>query len=553
MRLLLYGLLLPFALSGSAHAGPVGTDDIRSGLNKQAHVGTVDFGASCAPEVRDDFDHALGLLHHMMYYESRQAFEKIVERQPECAMAHWGVAMTLFQPLWPARPGLDDRKRGWDLVQRAISLEPETKREQALLRAAAAFFKNPQADEWWPRIERWSDTLETAHRERPEDIEIAAFYGLSLIAVGQIRDDELEYRARAAEVLAEVHERQPRHPGAIHYIIHADDATGRAAEHPHVVEGYDEIAPQVPHALHMPSHIYVRLGDWPRVIEWNRRSAEAALKHPVGNRVSLHHIHALDYKLYGYLQQGNDARAAKVLEEALATEPYQEDFTTAFHLAVMPARYAFERRDWEAASRISPREPAYLDWERYLWPQAISWFARGMGAVRTENVAEARQAQTRLIALRDSATEAGERAFANYIEIDRLILSGWIAKAEGDERTAENRLKEAAALERTVEKHPVTPGALLPPYEALGDLLMELERPNEALAAYEASLDVWPGRYRSILGAARAAAASGDDAASQRHYAELIEIAADGEPERPGVREARNVLSGPDNRPGVRR
>lgn len=370
-------------------------------------------------------------------------------------------------------------------MQKARRLGPGTDRERGLLQATEAFFQNPEADEWWPRIERWAEAMERAYHEQPKDDEIAAFYGLSVLAAGQVADDQLAHNARAAEVLAELHEREPLHPGAIHYTIHADDASGRADEHLSVVESYSEIAPSVPHALHMPTHLYVRLGEWPEVIDWNRRSAEAALEHPAGDRVSLHHAHALDYLLYAYLQRAEDGEAAKVLREDLARAPrrYQEDFTSAFHLAVMPARYALERRAWEEAARVSPREPDYLQWDRYHWPEAMSWFARGMGAVHTGDVDRARSAEARMSELRRQAEEAGERRFATYIEIDHLILSGRMAHAEGNAEEAVARLRQAAELEQTVEKHAVSPGALLPAHEALGDLLLEQDRPADALAA----------------------------------------------------------------------
>ncbi len=505
-----------------------------------SELGSVDFDVSCDPAVRDDFDRAVALLHHMMYEESRGAFDEIARRDPECAMARWGIATTLFQPLWPARPDAEARRRGWEAVREARALGSGSEREDALLAATGAFFRDPAADEWWPRIERWAEAMEEAYREWPDDDDVAAFYALSVLAAGQTAEDQLAHNARAAEILGEVHERNPRHPGAIHYTIHADDAGGRASENLSVVESYGEIAPSVPHALHMPTHIYVRLGDWREVIEWNRRSADAALERTAGDRVSLHHVHALDYLLYAHLQRGEDERAAEVLRDQLGgvDRRYQEDFISAFHLAVIPARYALERRAWDEAARITPREPGYLQWDRYLWPEALSWFARGLGAVHSGDLAGAREAEARMDELRRRARDAGEGRFATYIDVDRLILSGWIAHAEGESRVAVERIREATELEGTVEKHPVTPGALLPPYEALGDLLMELDRPAEALSAYQASLEIWPGRYHSVLGAARAARASGDDDLARERYAALLEVVGDADSPRPGVREA---------------
>jgi tetratricopeptide (TPR) repeat protein len=416
---------------------------------------------------------------------------------------------------------------------------PGAARERALVDATAAFFQDPEAEEWWPRIRRWSEAMGAAYRSHPEDDEIAAFYGLSLLSVGQVADDRLAHHARAAEILAGLHERAPRHPGAIHYIIHADDASGRAEKHLEIVERYSDIAPKVPHALHMPSHIYVRLGNWNEVIRWNRRSASAALERSPGDRVSLHHLHALDYLIYAHLQRGNDEAAAAVLRDRVVDERrYQENFVSAYHLAVMPARYAVERRAWEEAARIQAREPGYLAWERYAWPRALSWFTRGMGAARTGDLATAREAERQMADIEAEAREKGEEGFATEIEIDRLVLEGWIAHAEGDADTAVDRMRDAAELEATIEKNPVSPGALLPPYEALGDLLMEMDQPREAQEAYEASLDIWPRRYRSLLGAARAAREAGHRLASREHYETLLQVVQGAARHRPGVREA---------------
>ncbi|CAN5745864.1 hypothetical protein BH23DEI1_BH23DEI1_12920 [soil metagenome] len=326
-------------------------------------------------------------------------------------------------------------------------------------------------------------------------------------------------------MLSAVFEREPLHPGGMHYAIHATDAEGRAANALEQVATYADIAPQVPHAVHMPTHIYVRIGEWPGVIDWNRRSADAALDFPAGDRISIHYIHALDYMLYAALQQGDDAFAQAVLDEALTAELYQEDFAAAFHLAIMPARFAVERRAWSEAAELALEQPEYMTWSRYAWPQAIGWFARGLGAVHTGDFALAREAEAQLIGLRDRASEAGERTLAAYIDIDRLILSGKLAWADGDTDRTVALTEEATTLERTVEKHPVTPGALLPSYEALGDLLMELNRPAEALATYEASNLMWPSRLTTLLGAGRAALAAGEELVAREHFTRLLDSA----------------------------
>ncbi len=505
--------------------------------------GVVDFGVSCSEEVQDDFDEALALVHHMMYEQAREEFQQITERAPECAMAHWGVAMTRFQPLWPTRPDAEALAAGHQEVQKAMELGPGSERERALVAAAEAFYREPETASWWTRIERWAEAMESAHQAHGEDLDVMAFYALSRLAVAPRAEDRTAEHAEAAQVLLEVYQEQPKHPGAIHYTIHANDMSGRAGESLQVVRSYSDIAPDVPHALHMPTHIFVRLGEWPEVIEWNVRSADAALRHPAGDKVSHHYPHATDYLLYAHLQRAEDERAKAVLEETLAKGPYQDSFISAFHLAVMPARYAVERRDWEAAARIESREPAGLSWDAYPWPEAMSWLARGLGSIHTGALDKAKAAEKRIAELESKTREDGEETMATYIEIDRRILAGFIAHAEGDDEKAVDLLRSAAKLEATVEKHPVTPGALLPPYEALGDLQLDLGRAAEALEAYESSLDVWPGRYRSLLGAARAAAAADRPGVAQEHYAELLEIVGEPAEPRPGLVEARKYLA----------
>ncbi len=475
-----------------------------------AGIGTVDFGVACEETVRADFDHALGLMHHMMYEEARAAFEQIGSADPDCAMAHWGVATTLFQPLWATRPSEAELQRGWDNIERARELV-EDDREAQLIEATAAFFQGPDTAEFPVRLQRWIDAMETPYQAYPDDPDVASLYALSRLTLAQRSDEREPLFDEAETVLREVHEQNPAHPGAIHYSIHATDVDDRAENALDMVEAYAEIAPEVPHALHMPSHIYVRLGDWPAVIDWNRRSADAALEHPVNGAVSHHYIHALDYLAYAYLQQGEDERAQAVLEEAMAPDRHQPTFISAFHAAAMPARLAVERRDWEQALALEPRTPEYLPWDESPWAEGQVWYARGLGGVHTGDREAAREAEQRLAELRDSAEAAGDEAIATYIEIDRLVLAGRLAHAEGNNAEAVALTRSAAELEGTIEKHPVTPGALLPPYEALAELYMALDRPAEALEAYQISDAIWPGRYHTLLGAAQAATEAGEE------------------------------------------
>ena len=399
--------------------------------HQETVLGAVNFNASCSTQ---EFDHALAFFHHMQYEESRAAFERIVEADPECGMAHWGIAMTLFQPLWPMRPGPEALRRGWEEVQKAQELGTGSDREANLVRAAEAFFRDPESADWWTRIRHWSEAMDRAYREDPQDMDTAVLYALSQLAAGQVAPERMAYHSRAAEVLLSIYEREPTHPGAIHYTIHANDVDTRATKSLEVVRSYAEIAPAVPHALHMPTHIFVRLGEWPDVIDWNRKAADAALRFPAPDGISNHYAHALDYLVYAYLQRGEDEQALAVIEEIAAKdEPFQGTFTSAFHLAAMPARYAVERRAWSEALALTPRTPTSVKWERFWWAESISWFARGLGAAHTGDVSEAERSDRRMGELRNAARAGGEEGFANYIEIDRLLLAAWRAHVAGGE------------------------------------------------------------------------------------------------------------------------
>ena len=502
-------------------------------------LGETDLAHACSEAAGAHLDRGLALLHHMMYGESRRAFEEAAGADPQCAVAHWGMAMTRVHPLWhPAGP--EALREGMEHLETAEALGPGTAPARALVEATEPLFRDPDSGDWWERLDHWAEAMGQAHASHPDDLEIAALFGLAQLAAAQGKEDRVDRHGGAARLLARVLEREPRHPGGVHYTIHANDVTGRAGEALGVVRSYDEIAPSVPHALHMPTHIFVRLGDWPAVIEWNRKSADAALRFPPApGVVSLHYPHAMDYLLYAHLQRGADDEARKVLEETLDRERFEENFASAFHLAAMPARWTVERRAWEEAARIQPRTPASVEWDRYSWPEAMSWFARGLGLARTGRVGPAREALARVDELQAEAERTGQSDHAAYIEIDRRILAGWIAYAEGRPDAALRELGEAARLERSVQKHPVTPGSLLPAQEARGEVLLALERPDAALVAFEASLETWPGRYRSLLGAARAARAAGRDARARDHYSALLEVVEGADSDRPGVLEAR--------------
>jgi len=488
---------------GLAFSGPTLAqhDHGHEQVSSDGDVGTVDFQADCESDSADAFDHGLALKHHMMYQQARQAFKELIEQDPHCAMAHWGVAATWFQPLWPERPDEAALAEGRQAIERAREAGAGNAREAAVIDAVAAFFTDEQQG-YSDRIDAWTDGMAQAYSDHGDNKDIAALYALSrlVLGMGADSDDRHALHDEAEAILADIWEEEPHHPGAIHYAIHATDVDGRAENALEMVEAYSDIAPSVPHALHMPSHIYVRLGEWDEVIQWNRQSADVAKDNAVNGAISFHYIHALDYLTYGYLQQGEVEKAKLVWREAKTVDRHQPGFASAFHAAAMPARIAVEQRDWQAAMDLQAGEPDYLPWDDTYWPKGLSWYARGLGAIHKGESSLAEEAMERLAQLRDEARKDGEDRFATYIEVDRKILAGWLNHTQGKDERAISKIQEAAELESTVEKDPITPGALYPPYEALGDLLMALDRPRDALEAYQASEDIWPGRKNTLAG-----------------------------------------------------
>jgi tetratricopeptide (TPR) repeat protein len=508
-------------------------------------LGLVDFPVSCTAQAQVEFNRAVALLHHMTYPQAREAFEQVASTDPKCAMAQWGIAMTLFQPLWPTRPGAEERKRGWEAVQKAKALQVPGERERLFVAAAEAFFLEPQESDYWLRIRRWEQASEKLHAAFPDDPEATVFYALAHLATAPSNAISRAHSDRAAEMLLRVYERNTDHPGAMHYLVHANDVPGRERESLEITRKYDATAPRNPHALHMPTHIYTRLGDWNGVIKGNLQSAEAALEYRAGDRGEFvwdEFPHAIEYLVYAYLQKGADDEAAAQLKRLHSTADLQPTFKTAFHLASTSARYALERRAWNEAALLVPREPATLDWDRFAWPEAIVQFARGLGAAHVGNVNAARTASQRLDTLEAATRKAGEELFARNIQVLRLELNAWVAHREGQKVSSVSLMREAAEIEASTPKHAVTPGPTLPAHEQLGDLLMEQNQYKEALAAYQRSMEFYPRRFNGLLGGARAARALGDESLARTFYQQFLELAKDGM--RPAVKEAQEYIAG---------
>lgn len=543
-----------------SRAGPIGVvligivlgllaGETRAGAEQHAghSLGTVDFPISCSAAAQAQFNRALALLHHMTYPQAREAFQQVAATDPACAMAQWGIAMTLFQPLWPTRPSLAARRQGWQAVQKATALNPPTERERLFVASAEAFFLEPESSDYWLRIRRWEEATAKHYAAFPQDSEAGAFHALALLATTPSNTVSREHADRAAEILLRLYEQHPDHPGAMHYLVHANDVPGRERESLAITRKYETVAPRNPHALHMPTHIYTRLGDWDGVIRGNLQAADAALEHPAGEHGEFvwdEFAHAIEYLLYAYLQQGADDKAATQLQRLHTRAGLEPTFKTAFHLASTQARYALERRAWGEAALIAPRTPATLDWDRFPWAEAVAQFARGLGAAHLRDLDAGRAAGDRLEALEAASRKAGEDLFARSIRVLHLELRAWLAHAEGQKETSVALMREAAGLEASTPKHAVTPGPTLPAYELLGDLFMEQAQAAQALAAYQRSMQLYPRRFNSLLGAARAARALGDETRARSFYEDLLEVAAGGT-RQPALDEAREFSGAP--------
>jgi tetratricopeptide (TPR) repeat protein len=470
-------------------------------------LGTVNFPISCSVPAQQAFDLGLALLHHMTYPQAREAFQQAAAKDPRCSMAHWGIAMTLFQPLWPTRPGRDARQRGWDELQAAERLSPPTEREKRYVATAEAFFEEPASEDYWARIRRWEAASEQLYRALPDDDEAAVFYALAHLAVVPPTSISRTNADEAAVILLRVYQHNPDHPGAMHYLVHANDVPGRERELLDLTRKYESVAPRNPHALHMPTHIYTRLGDWDGVIRGNLLAAEAALEHPAGEHgeyVWDEFPHAIEYLVYAYLQKEDYDDASAQIKRLWSTDRLEPTFKTAFHLSSTRARYALERRQWDEAAALPARVPAGLDWDKYPWAEGISQFARGLGAARIGRLEDARAAGRRLAELDAKATQSGEELFARNLRVLRLEVDAWTAEANGQPDAGVELMKQAAELETSTPKHAVTPAPILPAYELLGDLWMEQKQPAKALEAYRRSLELYPNRANSLRGVASA-------------------------------------------------
>jgi tetratricopeptide (TPR) repeat protein len=500
---------------------------------KADQLGTVHFETSCNADVQPSFDRAVALLHSFWYGAAVKAFTEIGSRDPACAMAYWGVAMSSWYPLWDP-PSAGALKQGREAVQKAKSIGAKTDRERDYIGAIELFYADADKLDHRARALAYEAAMERVYAKYPADREAAVFYALALDATQDPTDKTYAKVTKAGEILEKVFAEQPNHPGVAHYIIHSYDYPPLSARALDAARRYATIAPSAPHALHMPSHIFTRRGLWQESIRSNTDAAAAAKS----DRDAQGQLHAMDYMVYAHLQLAQDGKARRVVEEA-STVSGRETGATAYAQASIPARYALELRRWTEAAAL----PVVPRPERYTYTEGITYFARALGAARTGDVAAARAEVERLRTLHDKLVETKQGYWADQVEVQRRAASGWLAWADGKTEEAVALMRSAADLEDSSEKAPVTPAPVLPARELLGDLLTELKQPAQALKEYELSLQREPNRFNTFYGAARAAELSGDPTKAKAFYTKLVELGSQADGERASLVAARAFVA----------
>lgn len=539
--LVITAMLVAFSFSVSR------ADDDRLGEK----LGTVIFSVSGQPEAQEHVVRGVKLVHHMMYPEADHEFQRAAAADPSCALAYWGRAMTLLHPLWPDTPTEEERKEGAEQIRRGLACPPATAREKAYLETLNRYFGDAVTGDHASRLKNLDVAWSTLAEQYPDDLDATAFSALFHLAPVRFMTKDksnriqLEALARVQKVLAKI----PDHPGAQHYKIHALDFPLLADRGLEVCDTYSSIAPDVPHALHMPTHIFTRRGLWDRSIEFNLRSAEAARKLTLTTgTLSSHYPHALDYLAYAYLQRGQFREADAVRQQVVSMKgPYAEVNrpTMAFAFAAVPARCALERQAWTEAAELPLHNPSAFAWDaQYINCDSVVHYARGIGAARSGRTDAAR---VEILALEKVLHELAGAKRAPYwtsqAETQLLAVRAWVELANKNTEEAIALMRRAAAIEGTADKESVTPGEVLPAGDLLGDMLLEMGKSAEALAAFEAVLNASPNRLNTLYGAGFAAEQAGDVAKARMYYAQLSKVAVASDAGLDRVDHARAFLS----------
>ena len=533
IALLLVLLLAPLPAAGQEHEhahGPLAPEKL----------GTVHFTNTCEAAVQVPFDRAVAFLHSFEFGPATDAFVAVANADPGCGIAYWGVALAAWGNPFAAGQKLPAQvQRGQEAVDLAQRAGARSDRERGFVAAVAELYKDAENRDQRTRVVAYRDAMAGLAARFPEDMEASIFYALALAQAVPPTDKTYADLLKAGSILEPLFAKYPEHPGLAHYIIHAYDVPPLASHALEAARRYAQIAPSAPHALHMPSHTFTRLGYWQESIDTNIASAACARREGATGE----ELHASDYEMYAYLQTGQDEAARRLLDSLPEIASRMNDKAVAsaapamagsFAMAAIPARWALERRDWGEAAKLEPKASSFG------YAEATTWFARGLGAAHTGDAATAGAAVAALERIRDRFSASGESYWAGQVDIAGRGVAAWVALAEGRREEALAAMRAAVELEDGTEKSAMTPGPLAPARELLGEMLLVLQQPSLALAEFAATLKKEPDRFRALAGAARAAAQAGDRDAASKYYARLISNCGHADrPGRPELAEAR--------------
>lgn len=505
-------------------------------------LGTVNFETSCKAETRAEFNRAVALLHSFEYRPANEGFQKVLAIDPSCAIAYWGIALTHWSNPFAGIKTGPLLERGREAAEKGLSTGSPTPRERAYIAAVAELYKNAATVPHRDRTIAYAKAMEAVQRDNPNDVEAKIFYALAVNQTALATDKKYTAQLQAAQILEPLWQKYPDHPGLPHYIIHAYDHPPLAEKALNAARKYAEIAPSAPHALHMPSHTFTRVGYWKDSIETNIKSEQTALKQGVIGEA----LHAMDYQAYAYLQMAQDQKAKAVLDRVGPTAAKLDmnamggaapPVAGAWARAAVPARYALERGMWSDAAKL-PAESS-----PFPHVDAITHFARALGAARSGQPAAAKADVEKLASLRDALAAAKDAYWTQIVDIQRQTATAWVAYAEGRKDEGLRLMRAAADEEDTTDKAAISPGPIAPARELLGEMLLDAGNAKDALAAFEASMQKEPGRFRGAYGAARAAEALGNKAAARRYYQRLLEIAKESDTQRDELKRARSFTN----------
>ena len=508
-------------------------------------LGTVHFSTSCKPEAQAEFDRAVALLHSFQFSRAIQGFKASLNNDSTCAIAYWGIALSQWSN--PFAAGLKDKgqlEAGRASAELAKKTGAPSERERAYINAVAHLYSDFESTPQQKRLSAYRDAMAEVAAKYPDDHEAQIFYALSIAAAEDLSDKSYAGRLKAGAILEKLFKEEPDHPGLAHYIIHTYDVPPLAARALGAARRYSDIAPDAPHALHMPSHTFTRTGHWQESINTNIAAAAAARR----ENQTAEELHASDYEVYAYLQTGQDEAARKIVSSLSEIEARFDPKTVIggaggpsagyFALSAIPARYALERGDWKQASQLVARETPFP------YTEAMTWFARGLGSARLGQAKAASDAVTALSAIHDRLLKAGESYWALQVEIEQREVEAWAMMAGGKTQDAVQQMEVAAKLEDGTEKSAITPGPLAPARELLGEMFLAANQPERALAQFEATLTKEPGRFRTLYGAAKATKLAGRSDGSNNYFKQLLNVCQTGDrPGRPELQEAEKMTA----------